>query len=246
MAKQLAMALVGCGVLLLAAPARADDAADVKAIVDKAIKAHGGEEKLSKIKAETFTAKGTYYGMGDGLPFTGHFAVQWPGRFRMEIEGAFILVVDGDNGWTKSGTGDVAEMNKDEMAFQKESLYAQGVERLLVLKEKDFTFAPLEAIKVDGKATVGVKVSRKGHEDIKLYFDKETNLLVKVERRVKASEQGYKEVNQETFFKDWKDVDGIKVVQKVVDKRDGKLYVEEEVSDVKYLEKVEPKLFSKP
>jgi hypothetical protein len=106
--------------------------------------------------------------------------------------------------------------------------------------------APLEAIKVDGKPAVGVKVSHKGHEDIKLYFDKDTNLLVKVELRVKAQEQGYKEVTQETFLKDWKDADGIKVVTKVVDKRDGKLYIEEEVSDVKYLEKVEAKLFAKP
>jgi hypothetical protein len=186
--------------------------------------------------------------MGDGLPFTGHFAFQWPDRFRMEIEGAFVLVVDGDKGWTKSGNGDVKEMNKDEMAFQKESLYAQAVMRLMVLKEKEkeFTIAMLDATKVDSKPAVGVKVSHKGHEDIKLFFDKETNLLVKVELRVKASEHGYKEVTQETFLKDWKDVDGIKVVQKVVDKREGKLYIEEEVSDVKYLEKVEAKLFAKP
>jgi hypothetical protein len=246
MGKQLALALVGCGVLLLAAPARADEAADAKAVVDKAIKAHGGEEKLSKFKGETWTGKGTYYGMGDGLPFTGHFALQWPDRFRMEIEGAFIAVVDGDKGWTKMGNGDAKDMNKDEMAFQKESLYAQGVMRLMVLKEKEFTLAMLDATKVDGKPAAGVKVSHKGHQDIKLYFDKDTNLLVKVELRVKASEQGYKEVTQETFLKDWKDVDGIKVVQKVVDKRDGKLYIEEEVSDVKYLEKVEAKLFGKP
>jgi hypothetical protein len=246
MGKQLVLALVGCGVLWLAGPVRGEDTADAKAIVDKAIKAHGGEEKLSKFKGETWTGRGTYYGMGDGLPFTGHFAVQWPDRFRMEIEGAFIVVVDGDKGWTKSGNGDAKEMTKDELAFQKESLYAQQVERLLVLKEKEFTLVPLEATKVDGKPAVGVKVSHKGHDDIKLYFDRDTNLLVKCERRVKASEQGFKEVTQETFFKDWKDVDGIKVVQKVVDKRDDKPYVEEEVSDVKYLEKVEAKLFGKP
>jgi hypothetical protein len=86
MAKQLVLALVGCGVLWLVGPARADDAADAKATVDKAIKAHGGEEKLSKFKGETWTGKGTYYGMGDGLPFSAHFALQWPERFRMEVE----------------------------------------------------------------------------------------------------------------------------------------------------------------
>ena len=43
----------------LSGSARADDAKDPQAILDKAIKALGGEEKLSKVKAASWKAKGT-------------------------------------------------------------------------------------------------------------------------------------------------------------------------------------------
>ena len=38
----------------------ADDEADARAIVTKSIKAIGGEEKLAKFNAQTFTETGTY------------------------------------------------------------------------------------------------------------------------------------------------------------------------------------------
>src|SRR2546428_8816628 len=63
---------VAVGVVRLAA---ADDQADARAIVAKAIKAVGGEQKLEKFKAQTWREVGTYYGMGDGLPYTGNYAV---------------------------------------------------------------------------------------------------------------------------------------------------------------------------
>ena len=45
-----------------AGAARADDQADLRKVIDKAIKASGGEEKLAKFKAETFKMKGKFYG----------------------------------------------------------------------------------------------------------------------------------------------------------------------------------------
>ena len=53
-------------------------AEEPKEIIDKAIKAAGGEEKLAKFKAHTWAAKGTYYGAGDGMPYTAEYAVQAP------------------------------------------------------------------------------------------------------------------------------------------------------------------------
>ena len=39
-------------------------------MIEKAIKAMGGEENLAKGKAFTFTMKGKLYGMGDGIDYT--------------------------------------------------------------------------------------------------------------------------------------------------------------------------------
>src|SRR6266581_4328348 len=83
---------------------RADEQADLKAIVDKAIKAHGGEEKLSKNKVISTKAKGKFYGFGeDGIDFTQESAVQAPDKIRTKIEGEamgnkfeFIQVIGGE------------------------------------------------------------------------------------------------------------------------------------------------------
>ena len=52
---------------LLARPAAAQN--DVKAVIEKAIKAHGGEEKLSKYKASTMKGKGKISLMGNDAEF---------------------------------------------------------------------------------------------------------------------------------------------------------------------------------
>ena len=57
-------------VVLTAGAARAEEKADSKAVIEKAIKAAGGEEKLAKFKAATFKMKGKWYGMGDGIDYT--------------------------------------------------------------------------------------------------------------------------------------------------------------------------------
>ena len=47
-------------VLFVAGPARSEDAKDAKAVLDKAIKALGGEEKLTKaLNGSTWKTKGT-------------------------------------------------------------------------------------------------------------------------------------------------------------------------------------------
>ncbi len=115
-------------VLTTLATSRADDQADARAIVAKAIKAAGGEEALAKFNASTFKETGTYYGMGDGLPYTGKYAVQYPHQFKMEIEGVFMIVLNGDKGWMVMN-GETREMTADELNVQQEDSHTRGVPR---------------------------------------------------------------------------------------------------------------------
>src|SRR5437870_1276623 len=92
----------------LAGPARAGD--DAKAVLDKAIKALGGEEKLSKPKGFTWKTKGTIHIMGSDNAFTGKVTVQGLDHFRSEVDGEFggnkimiATVLAGDKGWRKFG-----------------------------------------------------------------------------------------------------------------------------------------------
>jgi hypothetical protein len=241
-----ASALLGPAVVLaIAAVARADDQAQARKIIDKAIEAMGGEEILAKHEAVTFKDKGTYHGMGEGIPYAGSYALQGSDQFKMEIEGVFAIVVNGDEGWVKAADQTTA-MTEEQLADQKEELYAGWVTSLLPLKDKAFQLSPLDEVAVDDRAAVGVKVSREGHRDVKLYFDKESGVLVKSEGTVKSQELGGKEVLQETFYKAYQDVEGAKVVSKMLVHRDGKLFLESEMFDYKAAGKLDDAVFAKP
>jgi outer membrane lipoprotein-sorting protein len=244
--RKLCCVVLALGVALaLAGQTNADDPADARAIIDKAINALGGKDKLAQLKAQTWSESGTYYGQGKGLPYTGKYALQFPNQFRMEIEGVFTMVVNGDQGWLKSEKG-TEEMTKEQLASEHTNLYAGWVATLIPLDDKAYTLAPLEATKIDDKPVVGVKVSRKEHSDVKLYFDKATNLLVRSESTVRSQEAKGKEVKQEVTLSDYQDVSGTKVPGKIAVKRDGKLYVEAKNQDFKVGKKLDDKVFAKP
>ncbi len=239
-----AVALLGAG------PARADDA---KALVDKAIKAVGGAEKLAKYKAETYKGKGKFYGMGEGIDFTGEWAMQLPDRMRVKIDVdangmqlAIVRVANGDKVWM-SFNGTTTEVDdKDEIAETRDGLHHNWVASLLPLKDKAFTLALVGEEKVGDRPAVGVKASHKGRRDINLFFDKEKGLLLKTVTVAKGRDTGGKEVTQETLYSDYKEEDGIKRPRKVVINRDGKVYIESEMTELKPHEKLDDATFAKP
>jgi len=243
-------------VLALAASgaARAEQKDDCKVVIDKAIKATGGEESLAKIKAFTFTMKGKFYGMGDGIDYTGEVAVQVPDKSRIKIDGEidgkkvtfFVQVANGNKVWRKVGDTTEEITDKDKIAEVQEERYADRLNSLLPLvQDKAFKLEPLGEVKVDGKLAVGVRVSHPGHRDVNLFFDKSSGLLVKTERTVK-DEATDKEVTQETIYSDYKEIDGVKHPLMLVISREGKKYVDGTISDFEVKDKIDASEFAKP
>jgi hypothetical protein len=229
----------------LAGVARAGEAEDARAVIDRAVKAAGGAKALAKCKAMTWTTKGTYYGMGAEIPFTANYALELPDKSRMEIENFMTRVVNGSKGWIQT-MGETREMNKGELAEAREALYLDRVIALVPLQGEGFRLSPLGDSKVGDATAVGVKVSHAGHRDVKLFFDKKSNLLLKVESRVKPQDQGGKEVTQEVVYGGYADVDGVQFPRKLTIKRDGERFIEGESSDIKFPARVPAKEFEKP
>jgi outer membrane lipoprotein-sorting protein len=239
--------------LTAASTARADDKADTRAVIDKAIQATGGAEKLAKIKAVHFKGKGKFYGMGEGIDYTGEWNIQPPEKFRVQINFeinamkiTFVMVFDGKKGWRKINE-DTMELNEDEVAEGKEDQYAGQVDMLIpLIKDKGFELSPLGESKVEDKAAVGIRVAHKGHRDINLFFDKKTGLLLKSERTIKDQQMGGKERMQESLHSDYKDIGGIQHPMKVLIKRDGEKYVEGEATDFETKDQTDDSVFVKP
>jgi hypothetical protein len=89
-------------------------------------------------------------------------------------------------------------------------------------------------------------VEHKDRPTISLYFDKKTGLMVKTQRKAKSPEMEFKEVNQETFLTGYKDFGGVKMATKILIKREGKKYIEAEITDFKFSDKAKKGTFDKP
>ena len=239
--------------LLLGGAVRADDAADVKAVLDKAIAAHGGADNLTKYKAATMRIKGKIHGViADALVYSGEVASQLPDRLRVEVSVTVmgmdfktVQVLSGDKGWVQLNDK-VMEMSKEQLAESKEQMYVSAVSHLVALRDKAYKLSPLGDGKVDGKDAVGVRVEHKDHRDVSLWFDKKGGLLLKSETRAKDPMAGDKEFTVEALYADYKKVDGVQAAHKITVKRDGKLFVESDSSDLKVADKLDDSTFEKP
>src|SRR5262249_11229253 len=133
------------------------------------------------------------------------------------------------------------EMDADRVADTKEEMYAGRVTNLVALLDPAFKLTALGDSKVGDRPAVGVKVSHEGHKDISLFFDKDSGLLLKSAR--KAKDQQMQEVDQETFYSDYQDVDGVKRYKKMKIKRDGSDFIDMQISDFKTPEKLDNSVF---
>jgi hypothetical protein len=230
---------------------RADEGGDARALIEKAIAAQGGEAELAKRPVVTTKIKGAFHGFGNKLAFTftGENTTQGADRVKLVIDseafGKFRMeyVLSGKRGWVKLN-GDTRELKKEELALFLEEAYASWVTTLLPLKDKSFTLTPLGEINIDKRPVLGVKVSSKDHRDVKLFFDKETGLLIKTERL--AKDEIGQEMTEEMFLSDYKAVQETKQAMKFVIKRGGKPYQSWEVIRYQFAEKPEESTFAKP
>ena len=249
--------LLGLAVALTAAGvAAADDKAE--AVVKKAIEAHGGADALNKYKAGKFNMKGDLSVLGMDLDFTGSLAYSMPDRYRLQMSTEVMgqkmdisQVVKGEQakstitvgGMTIPSPGGDAE--KEEL---KTAAVMQEAEQLTpLLDPKRFTIKAIEDADVNGKKAAGILVQPKAtKKEFKMYFDKDSGLLVKTAHQGQGpGEDGQpKEVLEESYHSEFKKVQGVQTPTKLVVHHDGKKFMTVTISDIELLEKLDDKEFA--
>jgi hypothetical protein len=233
----------------LAGSSAADEKA--RALIEKAIQAQGGPEKVARLRAMRLKAEGTIE-VVPGQPAT-PFAIedvwQMPDRYRTSVAFTQVgmkvtQVLDGEKGWMEVN-GQVTDMPREAAGEMREQKYAEDLDRLGFLKEADKELSVAEDAQVNGKPAAGVRVKAKGHRDVTLYFDKATGLLVKRAHPVLDPMSG-KEILQEVVFAGHADKDGVKHWRAITAYRAGKKVIEARVTELEFLAQVDPKLFAKP
>ena len=224
-------------------------ASDPGEIVDKAIRAAGGEAKLSTAKVIEWKATGKIFIQDNENHFKSSYVAQGLERFKQDFEGDFngntvkgATVLDGDKGWRKFGDM-TNEMDKDAVANEKRMLYLQVIPTTLVgLKDKAFKLESAGQEKINDKPAEAVKVTGPDGKDFTLYFDSETGLPVK--EIAKVIGWGGEEFTQETTYSDYKDFNGIKKATHVQNKRDGEKFIEMTITEFKVRDHADPAAFA--
>ena len=230
------------------ASALADDRAMALETVQKAIKAHGGDAALARARLCNRKLRGTLT-LDKPYAFTAEFIEDLPNRWRgtFELTSAtqklsMVLVRDGDKGW-RSSAGMIAELTKEEIDDLKEDSFVWWLATLVPLNSEDVNLAPLPESTMEGKSAVGLKVSSKGHEDVKLFFDKATHWLVAAQRRGNVAGQA---VDKEYRFRDHKNIDGAVLPTRYVELTNKKTFVEVTAVTYQFPKRLEDNLFAKP
>src|SRR5579875_1467176 len=243
------LGIMPLGILLISFSSSA--AEDAQTILDKAIQAHGGEAKLSKLKTMSSKAKGKGTIVGAEMAFTLDTCWQWPDRLKNAVTltvirpATFIEAIAGDNSWScydgKPSSLDV--IKQDELRTQAH------VRRLLLLtplrKDNSYELTVLGETRVNDRPAVGICVACPGERDVKLYFDTDTRLLVKVEWRA-LDKYGQKEVVYEDIFSDYQEIDGVPTATKLLRRSDGKKIVELHFTEVHYPDQLDAAEFADP
>ena len=224
---------------------RADDRAKALTMLDGAIRAHGGEQALTRAQTVVLNVTGKL-SLGGEVPFTGETTFSLPGRARQILNlnknGQVVMVLNGDRGWSTAG-GMVGELGKDGLEKLREEVYVEWLATLVPLKKEGFELTLVPDKTVEGKPAAGIKVAHKGHGDVRLYFDKATGLLVQIERQSK--EAGIP-IPKEYVFGGYKDFDGVKLPTTRIERLEGKKIAEVTSTTYKFPTKVEDSTFGRP
>ena len=228
---------------------RCCESSEAQKLIDRAIKAIGGNEALEKSRNTIIEDTGTYYGMGQGLPYKGRYVYEYgdQGRYRMDIIGVFVQVLNRDKGWMQV-MGDVSDIEGRTLDVAQQSYFIGYVETLLPLQkpDKDFSLGLAAAETIDGEECAGITIDHERMPTLTLHFSPKTGLIRKWKYVAKVAELGFQEAVEESIVNEYKEFDGVMCVTKFTSFRDGKKFIEANFHDVTFPETIDDSEFTKP
>src|SRR5215469_13117391 len=189
---------------------RAQDAPNTaEQLVKKAVEARGGEARIKALEAQRVTGTVSF---GPGAQGSLLVELKRPGKLHMEVkiqDRTIIRVYDGresawlvnpfsENAGPAAMTGNELQNIKEESDFDGPLVDYQAKGNKIELLGKD---------ELSGKAVLKLKLSTKSGEVRTYYFDAATFLLTKWEGVRKSGDQ---EIPVESFFSDYREVNGLK------------------------------------
>jgi hypothetical protein len=244
-----ALQLVAAGLFVGLAGAQ-DGQNEARAVIEKAIKAHGGEAYLKKYPAAVLKIKGHLEILG-GFDLTQEMRFQLPDKFRQdsefEVMGQQIRssVIYNAGKAHLEVNGQKIDMGDKLIESLKDGTRLMVAGKLVPLRDKGYELSIVGEANVNDKPAIGVRVVKEGQRDLILYFDKKTSLTVKMEHRT-VDPMSEQELTEERIITEYQKVDGVPEPKKILINRDGKKFLEAEVVEMKLHEKLDDGDFKLP
>lgn len=243
--------LVAVSVVLVVLTGNSRGQETARDVIEKAIAAHGGQERLAAVRADKVKLRGTLHAGGSALPFTNELALQLPGQLKSVVTltetnrtHTVVHLLDNDRA-TILLDGQPQPVGSAHLTQLRQTLQLEQALRLVpLLNDPAFTLHLLPEVRYNDQVYVGVRVAGRGQRDLKLFFDRASGLLVKAEHALDGP--GGKDVLQEAFYGDYRDLGGYRRPCKVVVLRDGKKVMEAVLLEARRLERIDPIEFTRP
>ncbi len=229
-----------------------------KSIVDKAIAFHGGAKALGRDLALVRTEESDLILEGDKVVMKSEWQFQPPDKrvssypqdrgLQLHIR----LGLVGDKGWVKVGPALAVDLSPEQAAglSWEHDNHVQNV-RLLATVDRDFDVSAPKSIRIGAHDVWQINITGKKKNTTAVFFDKTSGAVLgsEAERVVPtlgADHTREKLAKFRVLFKDYHDVNGIKMPDALSIARDGALVVEVRKAETHVVDAVDPKYFAKP
>lgn len=225
---------------------------DARGLVEKAIRAHGGETNVAKLKSARIKVEGEgEFAAGQPpVPLVVEDVWQMPDRYKtithLTLQGKQVtqtISINATEGWAELD-GRTQPLPPVGLKEFKEQKWAEDFDRLLPLRDKSLKLTRIADSKIEHYPVAGIKVEAEGHREVRLYFDSESGLLVKREQEI-LGDAG-KLVVQSVVFSGFEDKGGVKHWTKVAAYRDGVRFITASLRELEIDRKNDAKEFAKP
>lgn len=211
-------------------------------ILKKMIDAMGGRNTLEKIKDTTISGTMDLTQMGLSGALTIYQKEPNKARFDIEVMGMVITqACDGEIAWmVNPQTGMTEEMPEQAAEYMKRESIGNSV--FLDPKKFGITFTYKGKENIEGKDYLVLEQAFADGFTTTMFIDPETYLVFKGKGKT-LNNMGV-EVEAETFFSDYKEVDGLMVAHSLLSFQDGEEFMTLTITEVKFNSELEDSLFA--
>jgi zinc protease len=210
-----------------------------KGLLDKAIAAKGGLDRLKRIRTVRSVGTMTAQSAGGPIPFPIVTSIEYPDRFRIDADmpgGKVTQVYAGGRFWIEDARG-VRELPEEARAQIRGNIERDVVRVLLGAAAGRLVVRGVDS---DAETLGAIEVSGEDMTPVTLFVNRDTGLIERARYALSPAGRG------EEAYSDYRSVDGIQVAFHTVVRRPGVTPIERDVKTIRFNVALPAGLFVKP